>query len=126
MDNEVKDFKDMEAVKTACYDETFSIPSKETRCLLDEFVEAMDPDRDLWQLKRFCRREQFRATEGRTENSDRTKSFNAVEYLPVHHDSGCQRTGATGLKETRLDRKKSEWFFALNDHNIKRSVDQPT
>ncbi|KAF9166558.1 hypothetical protein BGX21_000321 [Mortierella sp. AD011] len=81
MDNEMEDFEDMETVRTACYDESFSIPSKEMQSLLNEFVEAMGPSRDLWQLKIFCRREQLQAMENRRENSERTKYVNVVEYL---------------------------------------------
>ncbi|KAF9398090.1 hypothetical protein BGX21_008171, partial [Mortierella sp. AD011] len=113
MDDEMQHVKEFETAKAACFEADFASPSIDTKGTIDELVYALGADKDIWKLKTHCRVQQLDATKNRTESSNRARIINIVEYL-----------GELGLAETRKDRQKAEWSFALNKHNVKsRKVD---
>ncbi|KAF9209111.1 hypothetical protein BGZ49_006227, partial [Haplosporangium sp. Z 27] len=144
MDTEMMNINGFEATKAACLEDNFVSLSPDMRCLIDELVNAMGADKDIWKLKSFCREQQLNSTKNRSETSNRARIINIVEYLCTlieienWSESSSEnefvtvwrhifsvllsttiavRTGEIGLTETRSDRQKSEWLFTLNNHN---------
>ncbi|KAF9896807.1 hypothetical protein BX616_006717, partial [Lobosporangium transversale] len=54
MDNEMRHFKEFEAAKKACFEEDFTLPSDDTKSLINDLLNAMGPDRDYKKLKVYC------------------------------------------------------------------------
>ncbi|KAF9170930.1 hypothetical protein BGX20_008339, partial [Mortierella sp. AD010] len=150
MDDEMQHVKEFETAKAACFEADFASPSIDTKGTIDELVYALGADKDIWKLKTHCRVQQLDATKNRTESSNRARIINIVEYLCtlIEIDNWGElseneyvavwrhifsillsttiavRSGELGLAETRKDRQKAEWSFALNKHNVKsRKVD---
>ncbi|KAF9110147.1 hypothetical protein BGX27_006732 [Mortierella sp. AM989] len=151
MDNEMQFFNDFAATKAACFDEHFTLPTIEMKAIIDELLEAMGSEKSLQRLKMFCRENQLEATKTSLEGSNRARVINAVEYLCtlIEQEKWTEslsetefvaiwehvfshlllttiatRIGELGLVESKSDRQKTEWLFALNNHNVKsRKVD---
>ncbi|ORZ27033.1 hypothetical protein BCR41DRAFT_419448, partial [Lobosporangium transversale] len=139
MDNEMRHFKEFEAAKKACFEEDFTLPSDDTKSLINDLLNAMGPDRDYKKLKVYCADQFKEFIVTNDENSERSRCIDVILYLckiiyncmwtrelledqyvgvweSIFHllfgekDVGI-RTGEPGLIESKQDRQKAEWDF---------------